>query len=306
MKVKVALTETKNAYPDMPEDAAALAGLAGKLDAVRDANLEHPAELIASAARQGADVVGLGELFAGPYFALGELPLWRDLAEDALDGPSVTRMRRAAKESGVLVVAPIYEQARNGDRFNTAVVIDETGEVLGCYRKTHIPHGGNERASFSERFYYDRSDGEMYVKKSISPHRFFPVFPTRVGNVGVAICYDRHFEGVMRALKDGGAELVLSPAVTFGEKSQRMWRHEFATDATRHGLFIAGSNRKGAEAPWGVSYFGDSHVTGPNGVKENLSSDERVVLAEIDLEELRGVDPSGWRLRDDRRDEIYR
>jgi N-carbamoylputrescine amidase len=305
--MRVAVTETANVYPDMPAEVAALETLAARLDDVREANVEHHAALIASAAAQGAEVVGLGELFAGPYFALGELAMWRALAEDALDGPTVTRMRRAAREHGVIVVAPIYERDRGGECFNTAVVIDERGEVLGCYRKTHIPHGGNERASFSERFYYRESDGNMFVAPgaSCSPNRFFPVFPTRVGRIGVAICYDRHFEGVMRALREGGAELVLSPAVTFGNKSQRMWRHEFPTDAVRHGLFIAGSNRRGSERPWEVSYFGDSYIVGPNGVLQNVSTDEHLVIADLPLAELGATDPSGWRLREDRRDDIY-
>jgi N-carbamoylputrescine amidase len=247
-------------------------------------------------------------LFAGPYFALDKLPMWRELAEDARTGPSVTRMRHTAKQHQMIIIAPIYERdSQSGKMFNTAVVIDERGEVLGCYRKTHIPHGSNEKGTFSERFYYERSDGGMFVDPAhnASTQRYFPVFKTSVGRLGVAICYDRHFEGVMSTLARAGAQIVFSPAVTFGEKSERMWRQEFATDAVRHNVFIAGSNRLGAEKPWNVAYFGDSHVVGPNGVADNLSTHPELIVSEVDLASLEASDPSGWRLLADRRPDIF-
>jgi hypothetical protein len=118
---------------------------------------------------------------------------------------------------------PIFEHdPRSGRRFNTAVVIDEAGEILGRYRKTHIPVGTNEQASFCETFYYDRSDGDLGTwPRNVSSNPFFPVFETRLVRLGVAICYDRHFEGVMSALAENGAELVLSP--------RRHLRREVAT-----------------------------------------------------------------------------
>ncbi len=305
---RIAVTQTRNAYPEMPDTVAELPRLAQRLDQVRQANLDHHAALVAAAAQAGAKIVGFGELFGAPYFALTEHPMWRELAEDALHGPSVTHMRRVALDNDVLIIAPIYEKdSVTGRLFNTAVVIDEHGEVLGTYRKTHIPHGENEKGTFSERFYYGPSDGEMFVTRraNCSNRRYFPVFQTSVGRIGVAICYDRHFEGVMRSLADGGAQIVFSPAVTFGDKSQRMWRHEFATDAVRHNIFIAGSNRLGAEKPWNVSYFGDSHVVGPDGPLEDVSTHPELVICDVDLEVLRSTDPAGWRLQGDRRPEIF-
>ncbi len=307
--IRVALSETCNVYPDMPASLADLEALANRLDDIRAANVAHHVELARAAARAGAQILGMGELFTGPYFALGRDPMWLGLAEDALVGPTVTTLREAARETGLILVAPIFEHdARSGRRFNTAVVIDETGEILGRYRKTHIPVGANEQASFCETFYYDRSDGDLGTwPRNVSRNRFFPVFETRLVRLGVAICYDRHFEGVISALAENGAELVLSPAVTFGAKSRRMWDLEFPVDAARHNLYIGGSNRRGVEPPWTQEYFGASYFAGPNGVAPTVASPSpRLVIADLDLDLLRGPDPSGWDLPRDRRPDIFR
>jgi N-carbamoylputrescine amidase len=301
--VRAALTQTVNAFADMPADRAGLASLAGRLGDLRRANVEHHVQLMRAARLLGVQIICFGELFTAPYFALETEPLWRALAEDAAVGDTVTRVRQAAAELGMVVVAPIYELDPAGERFNTAVVIDERGELLGKYRKTHIPEGRNEQGSFHERFYYSRSDGQ---NGAAADNPFFPVFETRVGRIGVAICYDRHFEGVMAALSHGGAEIVFSPAVTFGEKSRRMWRLEFAVDAARHNLFIGGSNRKGSEPPWNQDYFGDSHFVGPGGPCPDLSQHPNLVIADLDLNALRAPDSSGWNLPRDARPEIYR
>ncbi|MCC7539942.1 MAG: hypothetical protein IT379_27220, partial [Deltaproteobacteria bacterium] len=231
--VRCALTQTVSCYPHVP--------VAGRLDEVRRANVERHVELLGVAARLGAHVVCFGELFTAPYFALREDAMWRDLAEDAERGPTVTELRHAARAQRALVVAPIYELDPSGRRFNTAVVIDEEGEILGKYRKTHIPHGQNEQAAFLEGFYYERSDGQNgRGLANVSRNDYFPVFQTSVARIGVAICYDRHFEGVMSSLAAEGAEIVFSPAVTFGDKSRRMWPLEFEVDAARHRLYIGG------------------------------------------------------------------
>jgi N-carbamoylputrescine amidase len=274
---------------------------------VRAANVEHHLELVAVAARAGVRVLGMGELFPAPYFALNRDALWHALAEDALRGPTISAMREAAQEHGMVLVCPIYElDARSGKRFNTAVVIEATGQVRGRYRKTHVPEGENERAAFCETFYYERSDGDLGPSiGNLSGNRFFPVFTTSVGRIGVAICYDRHFPGVMQVLAGHGAEIVFSPAVTFGAKSRRMWEAEFAVDAMRHGLFIGASNRRGAEPPWNVEFFGASHFVGPNGALPAIDVHPNLVVADLDLDELKAADPSGWNLARDARPEIF-
>jgi len=296
------MTQTVNAYPGMPERVADLHSLAERLDAVREANLDHHAELIAHAAGLGAGVVGLGELFPAPYFALGRDPMWLGLAEDAADGPSVTRMRAVAQEHGVVLIAPIYELcARTGDRFNTAVVIDSDGAALGKFRKAHIPQGTNEQGSFDEAFYYGPAN-EAYndpAVKILGNNPLLPVFETGVGRIGVSICYDRHFPRMAEGLARAGAHVIFSPAVTFGAKSERMWAIEFEVDAARHGVFIGGSNRKGSEQPWGQPYFGGSYFVGPGGRLADVSDRPELVISDLDLGLLDGPDPSGWDLARD-------
>ena len=109
----------------------------------------------------------------------------------------------------------------------------------------------------------------------------------------------------MSTLAKEGAEIVFSPAVTFGAKSRRMWPLEFAVDACRHHLFIGGSNRLGSEKPWGQPYYGETHFVGPNGPLANVSRHPEIVIAEVDLDERLRPDPSGWNLLRDARHEIY-
>ena len=304
--LRVAVTETRNAYAAMPATVAELPSLADRLDDVRAANVEHHVALCRQAAALGVGVIGLGELFTGPYFALGRDPMWLGLAEDAATGPTVTRLREVARELDLVIAAPIFERTPAGKRFNTAVVIGADGEVLGKYKKTHIPAGANEQGAFHETFYYDASDGDLGTwPRNLATNPYFPVFDTGRVRLGVAICYDRHFEGVMAALAAGGAELVLSPAVTFGAKSRRMWDLEFEVDAARHNLYIAGSNRLGTELPWTQPYFGASHIVGPAGRLHTVAAPPELIVADLDLDALAGPDPSGWNLPRDRRPVIY-
>jgi len=306
--VRAALTQTINAFPEMPDSVADLPKLNGRLEDIRRANIEHHLGLITAASDAGAQIIGLGELFCAPYFALGKDTMWLGLAEDAATGPSVSALRRVAAERRIVIVAPIYElDAKAGKRFNTAVVIEADGAILGKYRKTHIPCGANEQGEFAETFYYGRSEGPQNPKSAniLGKNPYFPVFKTSIGNVGVAICYDRHFEGVVSALAAGGAEMVFSPAVTFGAKSRRLWEQEFLVDACRHRLFIGGSNRRGSEKPWNQPYFGESYFAGPDGEKlENISARPELVMADLDLNALKRADPSGWNLKRDIRPDI--
>jgi N-carbamoylputrescine amidase len=293
-KLKVAVTETINAYSDMPAQVAGLDALGDRLEDIRKANVDHNIALIRQAVSVGARAVGLGELFPAPYFAITKHPVWLPMAENAETGKTVSELRQVARELEIVIVAPIYE-LDGTERFNTAVVIDTNGELRGKYRKTHIPDGRNEQGEFNEPFYFGRSESPPY----------FPVFETHLARIGVAICYDRHFEGVVRTLARNGAELIFSPAVTFGAKSERMWELEFEVDAARHNVFIAGSNRSGVEAPYNQPFFGCSYVVGPNGRPENDRYFHGLVVAEIDLDELSRPDPSGWNLNRDRRPDIY-
>lgn len=295
--ITIALTETISVFPGMPARPDGLDALAGRLEDVRSANVAHNLALIERAAARGAQIVGLGELFTAPYFALTRHPVWLELAEDAATGPTVTALAASAARLGVAIVAPIYERdPESGRRFNTAVVLDRRGKIVGKYRKTHIPEGKNEQGAFNEPFYFGPA-------RDVA--EYFPVFDLGFVRIGVSICYDRHFDGVVRSLAAGGAELIFSPAVTFGAKSERMWAIEFEVDAARNNVFIAGSNRKGAEPPWNQPFFGGSLVVGPNGRVPVDRSEEALVVATVDLAELTRPDPSGWNLARDRRPDIY-
>lgn len=305
--IRVALTETRNAFDEMPASVDGLDALAGSLEAIRTANVEHHVALAERAAASGAQLVGFGELFTAPYFALEKRAVWLDLAEDARDGPTTRRLVDVARRLGIVIVAPLFElDAHSGRRFNTAVVIERTGEVLGIFRKVHIPAGENEQGSFHETFYYGGSDGELRNgKANVSTNPFYPVFETSVGRVGIAICYDRHFQESVSTLAANGAQIVLQPSVTFGATSRRMWPLEAEVDALRHRVFVCPSNRRGAEAPWGIEYFGESACFGPGGrvIASELGPELR--LADLDLG-LLGAGDSGWDLARDCRPDCYR
>lgn len=301
--VRAALTETINAFQEMPSTTDQLHTVAHRFEDIRRANVDHHLELMKAAHQQKVQIICFGELFTAPYFALEKNPMWLPMAEDAENGPTATQLKAAAKQYQMIVVAPLYEQDQDA-RYNTAIIIDENGQYLGKFRKAHIPYGRNEQGEFAENFYYGRSDAtDQGSPHNISQDPLFPVFKTSLGNVGVATCYDRHFPYVMWSLAQQGAELVFNPAITFGEKSERMWELEIEVDAARHNLFIGGSNRKGAEPPWNQPYFGKSFFVGPNGRPKNISDHPNLVVADLDLQALAEPDPSGWNLPRDTRAE---
>lgn len=304
--VRAAMTQTINQYGPMPQSVDELYKLEGHLEDLRRANVEHHIRLVEEAAGLGVKAICFEELFQAPYFAFTKNELWLALAEP-LDGPTVQELREVARRYEMVIVAPLYElEPSTGKRYNTAAFIDADGELLGHFSKVHIPHGENESNAFLERFYYDGSVGRPNPSpKNVSTHPFFPVFETAVGRIGCAICYDRHFEGVMSTLADGGAELVFSPAATFGMKSQRLWYMEFAVDAARHNLFIGGSNRFGSEVPWRQPFYGGTHFVGPNGRLTNESNNPELVIVDLPLHELSEPDPAGWKLKAHRRDDVY-
>ena len=132
---------------------------------------------VREAAKDGAQIMCFQELFSSAYFCQEQNPKWYALAEPIPEGPTVKRMQDLAKETGMVLVVPMYEEESTGVYYNTAAVIDADGQYLGKYRKTHIPQVGG----FWEKFYF--RPGNLG----------YPVFDTAVGKVGVYICYDRHF-----------------------------------------------------------------------------------------------------------------
>jgi len=248
-------------------------------------------KMIADAAGQGAEVVGLQEIFHGPYFCAEQDPKWYDTAEPE-DGPTVSRMREVAREHGVVLIVPWYEEAQPGVYYNTACVIERDGTVLGKYRKTHIPHVG---PCFWEKFYF--KPGNLG----------YPVWETSVGRVGLIICYDRHFPEVARELGLKGAELVFNPSATVESLSRYLWELEQPAHAVANGFWIAASNRVGVEAPLNNSkFYGSSYFCSPRGkiVAQASDSEDEVLVADLDLDEIREV-RNTWQFFRDRRPETY-
>ncbi|MGH2483065.1 MAG: nitrilase-related carbon-nitrogen hydrolase, partial [Candidatus Limnocylindria bacterium] len=152
----------------------------------KDSMIEKHERYAREAAKQGAQVMCFQELFYGPYFCQVQDPQYYAYTEKIPDGPTTTRMQALAKETGMVLIVPMYEEDEDtaGIYYNTASVIDADGTYLGKYRKTHIPHV----KGFWEKFYF--RPGNLG----------YPVFDTAVGKVGVYICYDRHFPEGARAL----------------------------------------------------------------------------------------------------------
>jgi len=259
---------------------------------IKQAMLDRHVELIAEAAAKGAQVVCLQEIFYGPYFPAEQDTKWYDLTERIPDGPTVTLMQELAKQHGMVIVVPIYEEEGTGLYYNTAAVIDADGSYLGKYRKTHIPHC---EPGFWEKFYFRPGNSG------------FPVFDTAVGKVGVYICYDRHFPEGWRELGLNGAEIVFNPSATVAGLSEYLWKLEQPAAAANNIYYVGAINRPGTEAPWNMGeFYGTSYFANPRGqiIAEGPRSDDAVVVADLDMDLIREV-RNVWQFYRDRRPEVY-
>src|ERR671912_1764206 len=245
------------------------------------------------AAQQGAQVMLFQELFYGPYFCQVQDPQYYSYTEKIPDGPTVKRMQDLARETGMVLIVPMYEEDENaaGIYYNTAAVIDADGKYLGKYRKTHIPHV----KGFWEKFYF--RPGNLG----------YPVFETAVGKIGVYICYDRHFPEGARALGLNGAEIVFNPSATVAGLSEYLWRLEQPAHAVANAFFVGAINRVGYEDPWRIGeFYGQSYFCNPRGqmVAEAPRDRDELVTAELDLDQIREV-RNVWQFYRDRRPETY-
>jgi beta-ureidopropionase len=246
------------------------------------------------AAAQGAKVICFQELFYGPYFGIVQDQKYYDYAE-AADGPIVQRFAALAKELSMVMILPIYEEAFPGVYYNTAVVVDSDGSVVGKYRKVHIPHLDR----FWEKFYF--RPGNLG----------FPVFKTSIGTVGVCICYDRHFPESWRSLGVAGADIVFNPNASKPGLSNRLWEIEQAEGAAANGYFVCVPNRVGIEnnefGDEAVDFYGTSFIADPQGnfVGEKGSSEhEELLIRDIDMDMVRRT-RNDWQFFRDRRPDMY-
>jgi N-carbamoylputrescine amidase len=234
------------------------------------ANVEHGLQGLERAARQGAALACYAEL-AFEWFH-PQKPADGDAlaAAEPVTGPTVTAFQRKARDLGIVVVLNLFE--RDGERtYDSSPVIDADGSVLGVTRMIHI----TEYACFHEQGYYTPGDSGA------------PVYRTRAGNVGVAICYDRHFPEYMRALALGGADLVVVPqAGAIDEWPEGLYEGEMQVAAFQNGYYVALSNRVGREDC--LEFAGESFVCAPDGrvIARAARGTDEVLVADIDLPSL--------------------
>ena len=257
----------------------------------KDSMVQKASRYIADAAKQGAQVMCLQELFYGPYFCQVQDTKHYAYTEPIPDGPTTKLMQDLARKHHIVLIVPMYEEERTGVYYNTAVVIDADGKYLGKYRKTHIPHVNG----FWEKFYF--RPGNLG----------YPVFETAVGKVGVYICYDRHFPEGARALGLNGAELVFIPSATSRGLSMHLWKIEQTSHAIANGYWVGTINRVGKEEEFGPNdYYGTSYFADPRGkiVAEASDRDEQLLCAELDMDLVREV-RNTWQFYRDRRPDMY-
>jgi len=263
------------------------------LEAIKKAMVEKHLKLLEQAARKKVKILCFQELFYGPYFCAEQETKWYHLTERVPDGPTVQLMRKMAKQHGMALVVPIYEEDQPGVYYNTAAVIDADGKYLGKYRKTHIPHC---KPGFWEKFYF--RPGNLG----------YPVFETAVGKVGVYICYDRHFPEGARALGLNGAEIVMIPSATSRGLSEYLWRIEQVSHAVANGYYVGTINRVGIEAEIGDDdFYGQSYFCDPRGQfvgDVGSAHDEELIVRDLDLDKITEVRQT-WQFYRDRRPDQY-
>ncbi len=267
-----------------------------KCTARPEENLKIAIEGVRSAARKGAQIVSLQELFRSLYFPQAEDSRYFNLAEP-IPGPTTEALSEAARKEGVVLVASLFERRTAGIYHNTALVIDADGSVLGKYRKMHIP----DDPGYYEKFYFTPGD------------LGFQTFSTRYGRVGVLICWDQWFPEAARLTALGGAEIIIYPtAIGWLDKEpaqvrssqQSAWELIQRSHAVANGVFVAAVNRVGKEGK--IQFWGRSFVSDPFGqiIAQAGSQKEEVLIADCPLELIRETRQS-WPFLRDRRVDAY-
>jgi beta-ureidopropionase len=257
----------------------------------KESMIKKNADYAREAAQQGAQVMCFQELFYGPYFCQVQENEHFEYAEPIPHGPTTELMQDLARETGMVLVVPIFEKEQEGFYYNTASVIDADGSYLGKYRKTHIPHV----KGFWEKFYF--RPGNMG----------YPIFDTAVGRIGVYICYDRHFPEGWRALGLNGAKIVFNPSATSRGLSMYLWNLEQPASAVANEYFIGAINRVGKEPFGDNDFYGSSYFVDPRGqiVGDSASdTEEELVVRDLDLDVIEEVRQQ-WAFYRDRRPDAY-
>jgi N-carbamoylputrescine amidase len=244
-----------------------------------DNNFAHAIDFVRTAAKQGAGIVCLPELFRSQYFCQTENHDNFALAEE-IPGKSTATLSDLAKELGVVIVASLFEKRRAGVYHNTAAIIDANGKLLGKYRKMHIP----DDPLYHEKFYFTPGD------------LGFKAWETQRGKIGVCVCWDQWYPEAARLTALHGAEILFYPTAIgwhpsekkeFGHAQHSAWETIQRGHAIANGCYVAVANRIGHEAPAGgsgIEFWGQSFICGPDGeiIAKGSTDREEIVVAEID------------------------
>lgn len=260
------------------------------------ANLDKAVNKIGEAAKKGAEVVCLPELFRSQYFCQEENAENFNLAE-TIPGETTEAISKAAKKNGVAVIAGIFEKRTRGLYHNSAAVIDSNGSIAGTYRKMHIP----DDPHFYEKFYFTPGD------------LGFKVHSTAYGKLGVLICWDQWYPEAARITSLLGAQILFYPTAIGwlpGEdesvkEMQSAWEIVQRAHGISNGVFVASVNRVGNEGE--MKFWGSSFISGPFGeVLAKASPDkEEILIARCDLSRI-DTTRHGWPFLRDRRIDSYK
>lgn len=242
----------------------------------KENNIKRTIEDIRTAAKKGANIICLEELFSSLYFCDVEDYDNFNLAE-SIPGPTTKRFQALAKEEGVVIIASMFEKKAQGLYFNTTAVIDADGEYLGKYRKMHIP----DDPGYYEKFYF--TPGDLGYK----------VFETKYGKIGVLICWDQWYPEASRITALMGAEILFYPtaigwALNQDEKTNieqyNAWQTIQRSHAVANGVHTVSVNRTGIEG--GMQFWGGSFVSNPFGsiLYQAPHFDEKIHVIELDTE----------------------
>ncbi len=287
--------------PATPYDAivTTLAAVQMSMSDEREANVATAERLVRAAADEGANIVLIPELFEGPYFCIDQEPDHFDRAIPIDGHPTIEHFRGVARELGVVLPLSVYERAGQAT-FNTVVVVDADGAVLGRYRKSHIPDG----PGYTEKYYFNPGDTG------------FRVWPTQHGTIGVGICWDQWFPEAARAMALMGAEFLFYPTAIGSEPpaptwdSSGHWQRVMQGHAGANLMPVVAANRVGHEegrADRAITFYGSSFIADGTGEKvaEADREHDAVLTASFDRAELQRMRTS-WGLFRDRRPDLYR
>lgn len=270
-----------------------VAALQAAFSADMAANIKTVERLVRSAAKDGAQAILPPELFQGPYFCKREETEWFRQAFPWREHPCVAAMVLLARELGVAIPVSIFE--RDGQEYyNSLVMVDAGGEILGLYRKSHIPDG----PGYEEKFYFRPGDTG------------FKVWNTKFGRLGVGVCWDQWFPETARAMMLNGAEILFYPTAIGSEPenpgldTQSRWRRAMIGHAVSNVVPVVASNRIGNEE--GQIFYGSSFITDEGGdyLAEMNRTDEGFITATIDLDHC-DERRASWGFFRDRRPELY-